>query len=175
MKRPVLLLLSIYIAVFAARAQTVKPPDPWARLNFLVGEWRGVGTGTPGEAVGGTSFAFSLDKKILVRKNWAKYPAKPGEAAGVLHEDLMIMYPSADGAAFRAVYFDNEGHVIQYAVSILPKPAAVNFETDSALPGPRFRLTYELKDDGTLENVFWIAMPEGELKVYVQGRLQKTK
>ncbi len=85
----------------------------------------------------------------------------------------MIIYPGSAGVLFRAVYFDNEGHVIQYAVSFPRSPRSVTFETDSAGPGPRFRMTYALKADGELENVFWIAPPGGEFKVYVQGSLRK--
>jgi hypothetical protein len=157
----------------AAQAKAPAPADPWARLRFLVGEWQGVGSGAPGEAVGGTSFAFSLDKKILVRKNWAKYPPKSGEKAGLSHEDLMIIYPGGDAASFRAVYFDNEGHVISYLVTFPQKPNAALFESEAGPPGPRFRLTYELGADGVLENVFWIAPPGGDFKVYVRGSLKK--
>ena len=60
-------------------------------------------------------------------------------------------------------------------MSFSQRPDAVVFETDSAQPGPRFRMTYELKADGTLANVFWIAPPGGEFKVYVQGTLKRTK
>ena len=170
-----LALLAICVLSAPSWAQAPKPADPWARLNFLIGEWRGVGTGAPGEAEGGTSFAFNLDKKILVRNNWAKYPPKAGEKTGLSHDDLMIIYPAGDGSTFRAMYFDNEGHVIPYSLSFSQKPDAVVFETDSAQPGPRFRMTYELRPDGTLANVFWIAPPGGEFKVYVQGTLKKTK
>ncbi|MEN6310595.1 MAG: hypothetical protein ABFD80_03560, partial [Acidobacteriota bacterium] len=154
-----------------AQAPSAQQADIWTRLSFLIGEWQGVGSGAPGEAVGGTSFTFGLDKNILVRKNWAKYPPKAGETAGLSHEDLMIIYPSPAG--FRAVYFDNEGHVIQYLVSFPAAPRSVVFETDPAQPGPRFRLAYELKENGVLENVFWVAPPGGEFKVYVRGSLKK--
>lgn len=168
------LLASVVVGWAAAQAHSSQlAADAWARLNFLVGEWQGVGSGAPGEAVGGTVFAFGLDRKILIRKNWAKYPPKPGEASGLSHEDLMITYPAADGRSFRAIYFDNEGHVISYAVTFPQKPNAAVFETEAGQPGPRFRLTYELNADGALENVFWIAPPGGEFKVYVRGSLKK--
>lgn len=175
MKRTSILALLVFLAVglTSAAAQTPKLADPWTGLNFLVGEWEGVGSGAPGEAVGGTTFAFNLDKKILIRKNWAKYPPKPGEKTGLSHEDLMIIYPSADGSSFRAVYFDNEGHVIHYTVAFPQAPNSAVFETDSAQQGPRFRMTYELKSDKGLENTFWIAPPGGEFKVYVQGSLRR--
>lgn len=175
MQRIGILLILAFLAVglTPVLAQAPKPADPWAGLNFLVGEWQGVGSGAPGEGVGGTSFAFNLDKKILVRKNWANYPPKPGEKAGISHEDLMVIYPSNDGSTLRAIYFDNEGHVIQYTASFTQKPNTSVFETDAAQPGPRFRLTYELKADGTLDNAFSIAPPGGEFKVYAQGLLKK--
>lgn len=157
----------------AAQTKPSAPADPWARLNFLAGEWQGVGTGAPGGAVGGTSFAFGLDRKVLIRKNWAKYPPKPGESAGLSHEDLMIIHPGTDGVFFQAVYFDNEGHVISYAVTFPKEGDAAVFETEAGQPGPRFRLTYELNADGLLDNVFWIAPPGGEFKVYVRGSLRK--
>ena len=164
---------SLTVRPAAAQTKAPAPADPWARLSFLVGEWQGVGTGAPGEAVGGTSFALGLDKKILLRKNWAKYPPKPGESAGLSHEDLMIIYPAADGASFRAIYFDNEGHVISYAVTFPKGENTVLFETDTGQPGPRFRLAYELGAGGVLDSVFWIAPPGGEFKAYVRGSLKK--
>ncbi len=64
-----MILAFLAIVPAPAPAQAPKAADPWAPLNFLVGDWEGVGTGSPGEAVGGTGFAFGLDKKILIRKN----------------------------------------------------------------------------------------------------------
>jgi len=172
-KRIIILVLSAFLAGGLMFAQASKPPDAYARLSFLVGEWVGVGTGAPGEAVGGTSFAFDLDKKILVRKNWAKYPPKPGEKTGLSHQDLVVIYRAPGESSFRAIYFDNEDHVINYLVSFPQKPDAVVFETDPAQKGPRFRLTYELGADGALKNVFLIAAPGEEFKVYAQGILKK--
>lgn len=175
MKRIGILVLLAFLGGGDIFAQASKPTDIWARLNFLAGEWEGMGTGAPGEAVGGTSFAFDLDKKILVRKNWARYPAKPGEKTGLSHQDLVIIYRSPGESSFRAFYFDNEDHVINYLVSFPQKPDAVTFETDPAQKRPRFRLTYELGADGTLKNVFLMAVPGEEFKVYAQGILKKKR
>lgn len=169
----VILALFSFLAGEQVPAQVSQASDPWARLNFLIGEWEGVGTGAPGEAVGGTSFAYGLDKKILVRKNWAKYPPKPGEKTGISHEDLLMIYPSSGEPPFRAIYFDNESHVINYSVMFPQKADSAIFETDPAQKGPRFRMTYELAPDRTLKNVFLIAAPGEDFKVYVQGTLKK--
>jgi hypothetical protein len=160
----------------AAKAQSAKAQEPWLRLEFLLGEWQGLGSGAPGEGEGGCTFAFGLDRKILVRKNWAKYPPKGGETAGVSHEDLMIVYPAPGENAFRAIYFDNEGHTIEYTSVTFPASGeGAIFETSAAAPGPRFRLVYQARPDGMLDNFFLIAAPGGEFKPYVTGQLKKVR
>jgi hypothetical protein len=56
----------------------------------------------------------------------------------------MLIYAERPGP-LRAIYADNEGHVIHYEISIPGTDSAV-FLSDSADPGPRFRLTYHLND-----------------------------
>jgi hypothetical protein len=175
MRRVGIFMVSAFLAGGLMFAQASRSPDAYARLNFLVGEWEGVGTGAPGEAVGGTSFAFDLDKKILVRKNWAKYPPQPGEKTGLFHQDLIIIYRAPGESSLRAIYFDNEDHIINYLVSFPEKPDAAVFESDPAQKGPLFRLTYELGADGVLNNVFLIAGPGEGFKVYAQGKLKKKR
>ena len=173
-KRLIILVLPAILGTAFLTALAPKLADPWARWNFLLGEWQGLGSGAPGEGQGGCSFAFELDKKILVRKNWAKYPPKPGESSDTSHEDLLIIYHAPDGTSFRAIYFDNEGHAIEYAlVSFPPTGEGVALESAGGGPGPRFRLVYQWKADGTLENLFLIAPPGGEFKPYVSGLLKK--
>ncbi len=152
-------------------AQTAKPADPWAGLDFLAGDWVGVGSGAPGPTEGGASFAFQLDRRILVRKSWAEYPSRSGGSARVRHEDLIVIYPAA-GGTFRAIYFDNEGHTIEYAL-VFPRAGSVVFESAASAPGPRYRLTYELGADGILDNAFAVAAPGEDYKTYVTGRLKK--
>jgi hypothetical protein len=178
MKRSILIAVGLLLGAGlmfgqGAAPQTAKVQDPWAGLNFLVGEWTGVGSGAPGEATGGSSFAFGLDKSVLVRTNWAKFPPKPGEKTGVSHEDLMYFYFDAGQDGPRAIYFDNEKHVIHYLVTFPAKPNAAAFESDPAQKGPRYRITYELKADKTLKNVFLIAPPGQDFQPYVEGTLRK--
>ena len=148
--------------------------DAWAPLQFLVGQWEGVGSGEPGEGgSGASSFAFDLDRQVLVRTNRAEYPAKPGEKAGIVHKDLLIVYRQASDGKFRAIYFDNEGHVINYDVSFPSGQPSVVFESEASGKGPRFRLVYGIAPAGVLSVEFFIAPPGGEFKSYVKGLLKK--
>jgi hypothetical protein len=110
----VLLLISVPMPV-RSFPQSTKEGDNWEPFRFLIGEWTGKGSGSPGEAGGAFSFSFDLEEKILVRRNRADYPATK-EKPAYSHTDLMVIYK--EGPATRAIYFDNEGHIINYAVTV---------------------------------------------------------
>jgi hypothetical protein len=172
MKRPVGLILALALLVALPMVARGAAPDPWARWRFLLGEW--TSAGDPNAGSGGSTFALELDGNILVRHNRADYPATPGRAA-VAHRDLLIVYPGACDSLFRASYFDNEGHVIQYRVLAPGAGGRLVFDSDSPEPGPRFRLTYETQADGGIAVAFFTAPPGGELKRYVSGTLRRVE
>ena len=147
-------------------------PD-WSRFNHLLGQWIGQGTGSPGEGRGGFTFSFDLDQKILVRKGHTEFPAANGRPASA-HDDLMVVYPDFGGNPVNAIYWDNEGHTIEYSVTFTGK--AVIF-TSAAVEGkPVFRLSYETIDPSTVNVKFEMADPQkpGEFKVYLEGKSVKT-
>jgi hypothetical protein len=174
------LILTIVITVsgvsYPAQAQTSEPSNPWAPFQFLIGNWSGTGSGQPGEVVGGsTSFSFKLGQNILIRHNKAEYAPKPGEKSGSVHEDLMIVFRQTGESQFRAIYFDNEGHVINYRVTFPDKQHSVVFESDASEKAPRFRFVYEIEPDGLLSGEFLIAPPGGEFKTYTKGKIKRAK
>ena len=138
------------------------------------GEWLDAGTGDPGAGSGGSSFALELDGKILVRHNRADYPAAPDRPA-VAHRDLLIVYPGTCDSLFRAIYFDNEGHAIQYRVLSPAAGGRAIYDSDGPEPGPRFRLTYETQAGGGIAVTFFTAPPGGELTRYVAGTLRRVE
>ena len=132
-------------------------PD-WAPLSFLLGDWQGEGIGNSGEF----SLHPDLSGNVLVRRNLANTP-------GGRHEDLMVIYPETPG--FRAIYFDNEGHVLHYRVATAESQAVFTSEEG---PGPRFRLTYRKNPDATVRIVFEIAPPGGTAwKTYIEGSARR--
>ena len=136
------------LLIVAAFAQTVE--SPFKPIAFLIGDWVGEGDGKPGESTGAFSFSLDLDKKIAIRKNHADL--KDG-----VHDDLMIAYADPAGKGLRAIYFDNEGHVIAYSVESIFD--GVRFVSDASAPGPRFRLTYKKTGEKTVSIQFEIAAP----------------
>jgi hypothetical protein len=158
--KPLLLVFAILVASLSfpqSFAQQPKETAIWDSFRFLLGEWVGEGTGAPGEGTGGFSFSFDLQGKILVRKNRADYAATKDKPA-YSHTDLMVIYREGDDS-LKAIYFDNEGHVIHYAVSFSKDQNTLTFLSDPSPSAPRFRFIYSKASPDRLKLEFDIALP----------------
>jgi hypothetical protein len=123
--------------------------DAWKPLRFLVGTWEAKTQGPTGS--GTYSFQLELKGHIL-----ARHSSSAGE-----HGDLLYVYQDAPGGTYKAIYFDNEGHVIHYDVSI-PTATSVVFLSD------QFRLSYELKGS-TMIGKFQVRAPgQAAFKPYLE-------
>jgi hypothetical protein len=149
-----LALLSVPIASYAQQADGAAGIG---QINFLLGEWMGEGGGAPGQGTGGFTFSPDLQNTVLVRKNYAEYAATQDKPA-YRHDDLMVIYQSP-GDSLRAIYFDNEGHVINYAVDVLKDKKTVIFVSPPSARAPRFRLTNTLIDSTTMSIQFEMTPP----------------
>jgi hypothetical protein len=121
-----------------------------------MGEWVGEGTGAPGEGTGGFTFSYDLQNTVLVRKNYANYPATKDRPA-FTHDDLMIVYQ--ESGKTRAIYFDNEQHVINYSVTVSSDSGSIVFVSDAVPSTPRFRLTNTKMSTDKMAITFEIAPP----------------
>jgi hypothetical protein len=154
-------VVAILVADCAGPASAVNrvQQDPWSPLSFLVGEWEGEGSGKPGQGSGGFTFTADLQGKVLVRKNYAEYPATK-ERPAFRHDDLMIVYRDDTGKQFHAIYFDSENHTISYGIKAIDSNT-VEFLSEASPATPRYRLTYHKTSSDTLSIKFEIA-PAGK-------------
>jgi len=144
--------------------------NSWDQLQFLIGSWSSPVSGQPGQGVSGsTTFSYDLDKKVIVRKSRAEFAPGPGETKGLVHDDLLVIYQQPGEAQFRAIYFDNEGHIISYTLSFPARQPGVVFESETSETSPQARLVYEAAEDDTLITEFFVAAPGGELLSHVKG------
>ncbi len=158
------------LALLLLPAPAQKPGSDWEALQSLAGEWIGVGTGTPGQGSGAFSFTADLQGRVLDRRNRAGYPAANGRPAA-LHDDLTVHYRDPSGGRVRAIYFDNEGHVIHYAVDVSADHKRITLLSDAAPSEPRFRFTYTLTGARSLTLKFEIAPPgkPDRFATYLEG------
>jgi len=115
----------------------------WEKWDWLIGEWKGEGDGQTGKGGGTFSIKPDLDNKVLVRKNHAEYPATTTKPK-IVHDDLTIVYMDISGTPSKAIYFDNEGHTINYTISYAD--TSIILTSDKQPNSPVFRLTYTLNN-----------------------------
>lgn len=166
MKRIVLALL-VWLPLLAAfpslaAGQTgvaaAADPDPFKGLGFLEQTWEANTKGAAGVKASGTyTFRRELGGHVLVRHSTSEAGCKGPATFDCEHGDVLYVYVDAPGLPLKAIYFDNEGHVIHYNVST-PDASSVMFLSETSRPGPQFRLTYELKD-AVVSGKFQVRMP----------------
>lgn len=157
----IILLISITLTTFSQQNPT------WDKWEFLFGNWIGEGSGQPGEGEGTFSFSLDLDKKILVRKSHSEYPATE-KTPETIHDDLMIVYLNQLGDPSNAIYFDNEGHVIEYKISYQENKIILTSNKISNVP--IFRLSYTLLDNNTVNTKFEMSQDEENFITYIEGK-----
>jgi hypothetical protein len=148
--------------------------DPWAGWEFVMGEWIGEGTGTPGEGSGGFTFAMELDGRSLVRRSHADYPPAGGKPA-THHQDLMLFYREPGEADASALYLDNEGHVIHYRARAAARGDTLTLRSRPAIGMPAYRFTYVKAGERALRFTFEIAPPArpDSFSTYITGLARK--
>jgi len=136
-----------------AAANAADEDKSWGELQFLKGTW---GAAIDGKTESSSyTFAPELKGHVLVRRCATGCDNGP---MGAGYSDVLYIYQVAPGQPYRAIFFDTEGHVLQYAIAT-PAPNKAVFLSDEA-PGPRFQLTYQLVD-GTMQGKFEMLPPGG--------------
>lgn len=164
-------MITLVIAILGLTSITFAQQDTtWNKWNWIVGDWVGEGSGTPGQGIGWFSLQSDLDGKILVRKSHSEYPSTP-EKSGIIHNDIMIVYLDESGEPGKAIYFDNEGHIIDYVITYSEKSIVLTSTRISNMP--IFRLTYTLLDKETVNVKFEMSQDGEKFLTYTEGKCRK--
>jgi hypothetical protein len=150
-----------FLFALSLGAQTsTQPADPWQSLTFLEGTWRAeTGAGSTAKVAGTYTFAKELRGHVLARHSTVAGCTGP-ESFDCQHGDLLYIFAERPGEGLKAIYFDNEGHVIHYALST-PDASTVIFLSEPG-PGPRFRLVYH-RENSVMSGKFQMQMPGQEI------------
>ena len=165
-----MLLALIFTANLFAQSSPLQKADTdiWKPLRFLIGTWEAKTTGGSAGAVSSGTYTFQLELRnhVLARHSAGADCRGPADF-NCEHNDLLYVYQDAPGKAFRAVFFDNEGHVINYSVSA-ENPGSAVFLSDPFSAGPQYRLSYELKGE-VMFGKFAMRMPgQSEFRTYLE-------
>lgn len=157
----ILVSVLLFVSLFCVQTNAVQSPDadPWEALSFLEGTWTANTQGGSARAKGSGRYTFQpeLGRHVLARHSSDPAGCKGPTTYDCEHSDLLYVYPEAGSQSLKAIYFDNEGHVIHYDVST-PSSATAIFISEVSGSGHQFRLVYELKG-AVMSGKFEIGMP----------------
>ncbi len=83
----------------------------------------------------------------------------------------MIIYPGSPGQADHAIYFDNEGHTIEYTIAY--QAPAIVFTSGKSSNTPIFRLSYTPLDSNTVNVKFEMSRDGETFVTYIEGNSRK--
>jgi hypothetical protein len=89
----------------------------------------------------------------------------------------MVIYRGDGSAPTKAIYFDNEGHVIHYTASFSDDKQTLVFVSEAAKSTPRFRLSYKKGERGSVGIKFEIAPPGNPdgFKTYLEAKARRER
>jgi hypothetical protein len=169
MKTSLLMLIAFTGFLNASFSQQNSKLDKW---NWLTGEWKDNVSHTSGQPGNSFTFTFDLDRKILVRKTNSSQSDITGKYT-MIHQDLMIIYPDQAGKSDKAIYFDNEGLIINYKITFEGK--SIIFKNYDRGNSPVYRLTYTRIDNETASRKFELSRDGENFTTFEEGISIKIK
>ena len=152
--------------------------NSFEKLQFLIGEWQGKGTGFGNENSTITaSYQFIMDKKYIEVKHESHFKPTPNKPKGEHHIDKGFI--SFDTHRKQVIYrqFNIEGYVNQY---ILNKEKSTNntlvFETETIenfVSGGKARFTIKKISDTEIETIFDVSFPNKNYSCFGTNTLVK--
>ena len=154
----VIIVLSLLCT--SANGQT----EPFDRLNFLIGEWSGSGSGFGNDKSKIESrFTLTMDSKYIEVINDSKFDPTPNNPKGEHHIDKGFI--SYDGSRKLIVFrqFNIEGYINQYIlIDSLSSDDELVFVTETIenfVPGGKAKWTIKKISDDRIEPVFDVYFP----------------
>ena len=149
----------------------------WTNLKFLIGSWRGIGSGQAGSSNVERSYQLILNEKFLEVRNKSTYPPQSQNPQGEVHEDLGLISYDEARKAFVFRQFHIEGFVNQYVMDYLaPDGKTIVFTSESIenIPaGWRARESYLVVNPDEFTETFELAAPGKEFKLYVKSLFKR--
>lgn len=165
-------ILTLLLFMGIPKMNFAQQASSWGTWDKLIGTWKGESDGQNGKGGGIFTFSYDLGNSVLIRKAHSEFPVTDKRPA-FSHDDLMIIYQDSNKQPAKAIYFDNEGHTINY--SFTQTDSSIVLTSEKTANSPIFRLTYKLVEFNVVDTKFETSKDEINFTPYIQGRSRRTK
>ena len=177
-------MITAILLVFALGAAppdatpTPSPPDPWAAIRFLEGDWVGAAEGAPGVGTVHRSYEFILGYRFLSERNVSAYAPRQPQTGVELHEHWSILSYDKRRKLLVLRQFHQEGFVNQYVLD--PEKSSgtrlvfVSESFENLDPRWKARETYDLAPPNSFTETFELAEPGKDFTVYSKNAFRRA-
>jgi hypothetical protein len=169
----------IIIFVLFSTVQLIAQQNSLEKLQFIIGNWSGVGTGFGNENSTITAtYNFVMNKKYIKVTHESHFKPTEKKPKGEHHIDNGFI--SFDKIRNKIIYrqFNNEGFVNQYILNdTLSNKSTLIFETETIenfMPGGKARFTIKKISTTELETIFDVSFPNKEYSCFGTNKLIKN-
>ena len=170
-------IVCILLLCFITAVSTTQDNE-FERIEFVLGQWAGTGTGFGNStSVIESHFISIMDGRYIEVKNDSKFEPTENNPEGENHVDWGII--SYDKSRKKIVYrqFNNEGYVNQYVLNdSLSDDSTAVFETEKIenfVDGGKARLTIKKKSQNEIETIFDVSFPGREFACFGTNKLKR--
>jgi hypothetical protein len=151
----------------------------WTPFNFFIGAWKGSGQGQQGHSRVERKYKFVLKDKFLFVQNKSIYEPQEKNPKGEIHEDWGFISYDRERQTYIFRQFHIEGFVNQYLLDkIAEDEQTISFVTEAIeniSPGWRAKESYRILGPDEFIEVFELAAPDKDFKIYTENRFQRIR
>ena len=156
-----------------------KTADPWETFRYFLGQWRGIGSGNPGESQVEREYKLVLNEQFIQIINRSVYEPQERNPDGEVHEDIGFLSFDRSRQRYILREFHVEGYVNQYLLEdgdtarqtlVLRTEAIENIP-----PGWQARTTYGILGENEFRETFDLAGPGQELSCYITNEFKRKQ
>jgi hypothetical protein len=148
-------------------------PDIWGPLIHLQGQWKA----EDNESTVYQEFRFIMNGKFLLMKTKGIFKPTEKRPEGEIHEDMGVFSYDEERKTHLLRAFYSEGFVNQYTLENDPEgKSSLTFlseNIENAPLGTRAKLVIEFKQQGEMEQSFFVAWPDKEFSCFSMRRFKK--
>lgn len=178
----VLLLFAIGSPAYAQekKKDQIKVPEraSFKPFLYLIGEWKGEGTGQPGVSAATVKYEFVLDSSFIRFEGKSVYRPQEKNPKGETHRGMGLIGYDRINQRYFAYIFHNESFAEQDSLTFSADSSEFSLHSLSLTNIPagwRSKSTFKKIDNRTYQQVFELAPPDKEFSTYVTNRMKRVK
>jgi hypothetical protein len=151
----------------------IEKADKWEPFLYFLGQWKGVGSGNPGESQVEREYKLSLKTQFIQICDRSVYKPQEKNPQGEVHEEIGFLSFDQNRQKYILREFHVEGYVNQYVLEESDQNTLV-FKTEAIEnipPGWQARTTYEILGENQFRETFDLAGPNQDWTCYITNDL----